>query len=205
MENDPMEEAEQIEHAGGHHPAHHGTRPTPLSSVVAVTIALLATFMGICKVKTDNISLEMQRALTKENDAWAYYQARHIREDVAQSTADQLRLFAGAATNKDEFLKTAAAYEKTAKKQATDKDRLQEEALRQEERYKQLLERKDQFDLCEATLTIAIAMLAVTTLAQAVWLYGLALVPALFGIIMGLAGLLGWGIHPEALMKFLGT
>lgn len=205
MDLDPMEQAEQIEQAGHHHPAHHAARPTPLSSIVAVTIALLATFMGICKVKTDNFALEMQRALTKENDAWSYYQARHIREDVAHSTADQLRLTATTVASGEAFLKTAAAYEQTAKKQAKEKDQLQEEAKKQEERYQGLLERKDQFDLCEAALTVAIAMLAVTTLTQAVWLYGLALLPALFGIVMGLAGLLGWGVRPEVLIKFLGA
>ena len=30
------------------------------------------------------------------------------------------------------------------------------------------------------------------------------LVPIAFGVVMGLAGLLGWGLNPEALTGFLG-
>ena len=57
----------------------------------------------------------------------------------------------------------------------------------------------------DAALAIAIAMLAVTSLTEAVWLYWLALVPSAFGVIMGLAGLFEWGLHPNLLAKWLGT
>ena len=33
-----------------------------LNATVAITVALLATFMGICKVKDDNINQSMQQA-----------------------------------------------------------------------------------------------------------------------------------------------
>ena len=35
------------------------------------------------------------------------------------------------------------------------------------------------------------------------WLYFLALVPTAFGLLMGLAGLAGWGIHPTVLIQLL--
>lgn len=52
-------------------------------------------------------------------------------------------------------------------------------------------------------LAISIALLAVTALTQMWPLYGLALVPTFFGVLMGLAGLAGWPLHPEALVKLL--
>jgi hypothetical protein len=42
-----------------------------------------------------------------------------------------------------------------------------------------------------------------TALTQKKWLYGLALVPTGLGVIMGLAGLLGWHIHPDAIVQLL--
>jgi hypothetical protein len=34
-------------------------------------------------------------------------------------------------------------------------------------------------------------------------LFVLALVPSGFGVLMGLSGLIGWGIHPDSLIKLL--
>ena len=50
---------------------------------------------------------------------------------------------------------------------------------------------------------IAIALLAVTALTQLWWLYWLALVPTGFGVLMGLAGLMGLPIHPDTLVRLL--
>jgi len=46
-------------------------------------------------------------------------------------------------------------------------------------------------------------LLAVTSLTQLWWLCGLSLLPAGFGVLMGLSGLIGWGLHPSALIKLL--
>src|SRR5436305_15095697 len=61
-----------------------------LNSWVAVTVALLATFMGVCKVKDDNIVQAMQQAQADKLDHWNFYQARNIRQDVAQASLDGL-------------------------------------------------------------------------------------------------------------------
>ena len=53
-------------------------------------------------------------------------------------------------------------------------------------------------------MTIAIAILAITSLTQLEWMYWLSLFPAGFGILLGLSGLFHWAIRPEWLMKFLG-
>src|SRR3954463_9357572 len=66
-----------------------------LNQFVAITIALLSTFMGICKVKDDNIVQAMQQAQADKLDHWAFYQSRNQREEVAQAALVQLRLAAG--------------------------------------------------------------------------------------------------------------
>src|SRR4051794_12967426 len=72
-------------------------RASRLNKAVAVTVALLATFMGICKVKDDNIVQSMQQAQANKLDHWAFYQARNIREEVAKATTLQLQLAAAGA------------------------------------------------------------------------------------------------------------
>src|SRR5689334_17736599 len=68
-----------------------------LNAWVAITVALLATFLGVCKVKDDNIVQAMQQAQAKAVDDWNWYQARIIRAEVAQATADQIHVAAAAA------------------------------------------------------------------------------------------------------------
>jgi len=57
--------------------------------------------------------------------------------------------------------------------------------------------------LSDALLSIAISLLAVTALTQKRWLFALAMIPTAFGLLMGLAGLFGWSIHPDALTRML--
>src|SRR5947208_13346425 len=68
-----------------------------LNTMVAISVALLATFMGICKVKDDNIVQAMQQAQADKIDNYSWYQARNIREEVANATVAQLTAQAAAA------------------------------------------------------------------------------------------------------------
>ena len=52
-------------------------------------------------------------------------------------------------------------------------------------------------------MALAIALLAITALVQKPWLYGLALIPAFFGVLMGLSGLLGWHLHSDFIAGLL--
>lgn len=127
---------------------------------MAATVAVLATFMGICKVKDDNIVQAMPQAQADKIDHWSCYQARKKDALKAQAEADQRR-------------------------------------------YDDLNYCDDQFDLSDALIAIAIAMLAVTALTQLWPLYLAALLPTGFGVLMGLAGLAGWHLHPDGLIRLL--
>jgi hypothetical protein len=176
-----------------------------LNACVAITVALLATFMGICKVKDDNIVQSMQQAQADKIDHWNFYQARNIREEVAKGTLIQLRLAAPSqpASAQASYQKAITQYEQLAADQAKKKDELKAQAERDQKDYDAANFRDDQFDLSDALLAIAIALLAVTALTHFWWLYFIALVPTGFGVLMGLAGLAGWGLHPEALIRLL--
>jgi len=176
-----------------------------LNPAVAITVALLATFMGICKVKDDNIVQAMQQAQADKLDHWQFYQARNIREEIAKSTLTQLRLQALTAqpSQQSAFDEQIKGYEALAKDQSQKKDDLKIQAEKDQTTYDALNFRDDQFDLSDAAIAIAISLLAVASLTQLPWLYMLALLPSGFGVVMGLAGLMGWGIHPDALIKLL--
>lgn len=176
-----------------------------LNQCVAITVALLATFMGICKVKDDNIVQSMQQAQANKLDHWNFYQARNIREEVAKGTLLQLRLAAPsqAPAQQANYAKAIAQYEQLAADQTQKKNEVKAQAEQDQKDYDAANFRDDQFDLADAMLAIAISLLAVTALTHLWWLYFIALVPTCFGVLMGLAGLAGWGIHPDALIRLL--
>src|ERR1700704_655596 len=104
MEVDPMESVGEADERGLPAAALH------LSTLVAVTVALLATFLGVCKVKDDNIVQAMQQAQADRLDHWNFYQARNIRQEVAAAAVAQLGLAAaGAPVAQQEAYRTAIA------------------------------------------------------------------------------------------------
>ncbi|OWW20417.1 DUF4337 domain-containing protein [Noviherbaspirillum denitrificans] len=174
-----------------------------LNTKVAITVSILATFMGVCKVKDDNIVQSMQQAQANKIDHWAFYQARNIREEIAKATVVQLELSAANAPNRSGYDQAIARYQQLAEEQGRKKDELKLLADQDQKAYDDANFRDDQFDLSDALLAIAISLLAVTSLTRKRWLFVVAMVPTGFGILMGLAGLLGWPIHPTVLIRLL--
>ncbi|MDX6532242.1 MAG: hypothetical protein QOH41_4532 [Blastocatellia bacterium] len=176
-----------------------------LNTWVAISVALLATFMGICKVKDDNIVQAMQQAQADKIDNYSWYQARNIREEVAKATVAQLTAQAATALPqaKPVFEEQIKTYQAIAQDQAEKKKTQQADADKADQTYNELNFHDDQFDLSDAMLALAISLMAVTALTQKRWLFVLALFPTGFGVVMGLAGLLGWHLHPNLLTKLL--
>ena len=180
-------------------------RARRLNSWVAVTIALLATFMAICKVKDDNLVQAMQQAQADKLDHWSFYQARNIRQEVAQAALDELLAAAPAKTGAAAAAPTPiiARYQALVAEQKVKKDSLRMQAVADQHTYDALNYRDDQFDLSDALTALAISLLALTSLTQKRWLFGIALVATVLGVIMGTAGLAGWHLHPDALTRML--
>jgi hypothetical protein len=206
MDPDPMQYLEEDgEQAKTEEAARASKARSQLNTLVAITVALLATFMGICKVKDDNIVQAMQQAQADKIDNYSWYQARNIREEVARATVAQLTLQAASASSSSQaaYQEQIKAYGALAEEQAEKKKAQQAAADQADKTYNELNFHDDQFDLSDAMLALAISLLAMTALTQKRWLFALALVPTLFGVIMGLAGLLNWHIYPDALSRLL--
>ncbi|WP_390332854.1 DUF4337 domain-containing protein [Undibacterium arcticum] len=200
MDIDPMSVVESTEPAGAKDRA-----SARLNMLVAITVAILATFMGICKVKDDNIVQSMQQAQANKIDHWAFYQARNIREEIAKSSVVQIRLamIGRRAEERTAYEEALRSYESIALEQARKKDELKQQADQDQKDYDAANFRDDQFDLSDALIAIAIALLAVTALTHQRWLYFAALIPTGAGVVMGLSGLLEWSFHPTGLIKLL--
>jgi len=206
MDPDPMQFVEEDDDKKPTETTVEAKKPKAhLNTWVAISVALLATFMGICKVKDDNIVQAMQQAQADKIDNYSWYQARNIREEVAKATAVQLTAQAAVAPPqaKPIFEAQIKTYEAIAQDQGEKKKIQQADADKADQTYNELNFHDDQFDLSDAMLALAISLMAVTALTQKRWLFILALFPTVFGVVMGLAGLLGWHIHPNALTRLL--
>ena len=176
-----------------------------LNNWVAVSVAILAAFMAVTKVKDDNIVQAMLQAQSSAVDTWSEYQSTRLKQHMMELGRDQstaLRTTAApqSTTQIDDQVKHYESEIARYDKQSKD---LQDKAHSFEAQYDALNYRDDQFDLSDAALSVALAMLAVTALTGKRWLLWASLVFAGFGLIMGLAGLFGLHIHPDALSKLL--
>ncbi len=205
MDPDPMQYVEEQDALKKKETAADDQKSKRLNTLVAISVALLATFMGICKVKDDNIVQAMQQAQADKIDNYSWYQARNIREEVAKATIAQLtaQLAAAPQQAKTGYEEQIKAYQAIEQDQAEKKKIQQADAEKADKTYNDLNYHDDQFDLSDAMLALAISLLALTALTQKRWLFALAMAPTFFGVLMGLAGLFGWAIHPNALTKLL--
>ena len=202
MDIDPMETAST---AADERASARDAAASRLSSRVAITVALVATFLGICKVKDDILVQAMQQAQADKLDHWSFYQARNIREEVAKSTIIELQLAAAGApaAQRSAYASAISKYEAVAADQEKKKNELKAQAEQDQKTYDALNYRDDPFDLSDALIALAISLLAVTALTHKRWLFYVALVPTAFGVLMGLAGLLGWHVHSDTLARLL--
>ena len=172
---------------------------------IAVSVAILAAFMAVTKVKDDNLVQAMLQAKSDAVDSWNEYQSKRIKHHLVelghdQATAMRANAPPQSATVLEDQLKR---YDGEMARYDKDEKELQAKARGLEDKYDALNYRDDQFDLSDAALSVSLAMLAVTALTRKRWLLWTSLVFAAFGMAMGLAGLLGLPLHPNWLSKLL--
>jgi hypothetical protein len=178
-----------------------------LNSWIAILVAVFATFMALGNIKDGNIVQAMSQDQSKAVDQWSYYQAKGMKQNLAESVLDQLQIRKaepGLAPQAAALLdKEIAVYTASVQKYTREKEEIKRAAEGAEKDYDRLNVHDDQFDMSEALLSIAIALLGVSALTRSRWLVGFAVLVAAFGVVLGLAGFLGWDIHPDAFAKFL--
>lgn len=205
MDVDPMEYVNGEDDSKEQEVREREKSKSRLNALVAVTVALLATFLAICNIKDGNIVQNMQQAQAKSLDYWAWYQARKVRADVAEGNLVQVRLqsLTAPAAVRAEYSRTMAELKAEVDHQKHEADKTQKEAQQADKDYNDLNFHDDQFDATEALISLAVSLLAVTSLTQKRFLYVVALVPTAFGLLFGMAGLLSLKIHPDMIARLL--
>ena len=181
-----------------------------LNAIVAISVAITATFTALCNVMKGNVIEAMARAQASGIDAWAYYQAKGTKLNIAESALDGLRTerettpgltSEGRAFNDRKL----ADYAEKIRHYDVEKEEIKRTAEGFHEHYEVLDARHDQFDMAEALTSIAIALFGLTALTQKKGLFYLAWGFAGLGIVLGLAGFIGLGLHPDFLARALGS
>jgi hypothetical protein len=181
-----------------------------LNAVVAISVAITATFTALCNVKKGNVVEAMARAQASGIDAWAYYQAKGTKLNISEAALDSLRIqretMPGLSNEGRAFIdRKLADYTEKIRRYDVEKEEIKRKAEGFHEHYEVLDARHDQFDMAEALASIAIALLGLTALTQKKWLFYLAWGFAALGIVLGLAGFIGLGLHPDFLARALGS
>src|SRR3954470_1802361 len=178
---------------------------SPLNNIVAVLVAVTATFMALCNIKDGNITQAMQQAQAGAVDQWSYYQSKSTKQNLAEAMLDQFTIERdmAAGAERDVLEKKVAAYTANVKRYDSEKAEIKAKAESFQKQYDDLNVHDDQFDMSDALLSVAIAMFGVTALTRKRWLFGVAAVFATFGVVLGLAGFAGWSLHPDFLARLL--
>ena len=179
----------------------HGGR---LNSVIALFVAVTATFTALCNVKDGNVVQAMAQAQANSVDAWSYYQAKGTKQNIAEALLDQLTLerelrseLGGAArAHLDAKIVEYAAH---VKMYEAEKAEIKKSAQGFQTEYDRLNVHDDQFDLAEALMSVSIALFGVTALTRKRKLLYVGIVFAGVGILFGFAGFFRWGLHPDLL------
>ena len=158
-----------------------------LNRLVALSVVVLSIFMGLAQVKDGNIVQAMAQAQSNAVDRWGEYQATRTKLHIDETALAQARATPALAQEQRRLTAEIAKYEKEAPE-------LRRQAEGFQAQYDALNVHDDQFDASDAAIGVAVAVAAVAALSEnfpalvAAWLFGG------FGIVMGVAGFLGWAL-----------
>jgi hypothetical protein len=153
----------------------------------ALVIAILAAILAVCELAGDNAKNSMIDNNIRASDAWAFYQAKNVRQTEYRLAADELKRrlaepslapAARAAIQADlgKYEKTAARYEDDPAPKGDGKKQLSERAKTFEDARDEDKERHELFDLAVMVLQLGIVLGSVSILAlsrQLLWISGL--------------------------------
>lgn len=162
---------------------------------VALTTTILAVSAAISSLKGGGYSTKVQLATTRENDAWAQYQSKSIKENllvVERSLLDVQALEARAPETKEAIAKQVAKLTSDIDRYEKEKGELKgkAEGLQADEvRYQQV---GGNFGLAVMLLQIAIMLSSVAALLKKPLMWVAGLVFGLAGLAYMTNGFFGW-------------
>ena len=175
------------------------TTKNRINSLVAIFVAITATFMALCNVKDGNIVQAMSQAQANAVTSWSYFEAKSTKQSIIEKSLELLK-----SENKPENLALIKSYEEQIARYEVEKNEISAQAKAYQQQYDDINLFDDQFDMTEALLTIAIAMFGVASLTQKKWLLYFASATSLTGLLLGLAGFAKISLHFDFISGILG-
>lgn len=176
------------------------------NNLVAMAIAVLATFLALSAIKASNVEQAIEQAQAERNNSWAWYQAVRVREDMATYELGRLEQLARTNRDPDEAQRlTAAITEQNAEigRVRARKDEVQARAQAAEVQVAELSVFDDQYDISSAIISIALSLLAVCVLVRARWLFAFSLVPAVAGVAVGVLAMVKYPLPMGQIVAWL--
>ncbi len=176
-----------------------------IANSVAVSVVIFSAFLSITKVKDDNIVQAMQQAKVNAVDTWSEYQAKKLKLHLAENGKHLAELLRDtlANSNAENFNKEIELQNKTMERYQLDLEKLQEKAKGFEATYDALNFHDDQFDMSDALLSLSLAVIAVSSLVERWSVFFIGLGAGMGGMLFGVAGFVGWNLHPDWLAALL--
>jgi hypothetical protein len=163
--------------------------------------------MALSNVKDGNVGQAMSQAQAQALDSWNYYQAKSMKQNLAEATLDELTALKAVNEGRSAEVaildKRIETYRGDVARYEKEKNDIKAQAESYQKKYEDLNQRDDQFDLSDAAMSVSIALLGVTALTRKRWLLAVAGVFLAFGVVFGVAGFLGLPLHPDRLMSWL--
>jgi hypothetical protein len=183
-------------------------RSDRLVNIVATLVAVLATVMALFNIKDGNIVQAMAQAQARSVNAWSYFQAKSTKQNLAETMLDQLtfeRERGGRLTPEATALLDSkiAFYREKVARYGSEKEEIKKQAEGYEQEYERLNLHDDQFDIAEAGITVALAVLGIAALTRRTWLVWFAVVFASVGLASGIAGFVGGSFHLDFIATML--
>lgn len=170
-----------------------------INSMVAIWVALTATFMALCNIKDGNIVQAMSQAQAHAIDAWSYFQAKSTKQSIAENTVELLKM-----QKNPDSQNVIKKYEDKIANYEIEKAKIKTQAEGFQKEYDDINVFDDQFDMTEAFLSIAVAIFGITALTQKKWLLYFACCISIIGIILGLTAFMKIPLHSDFISKLLG-
>ena len=174
-----MSAHEQLEHA------EHVEHASQTNKRIALLISVLALFLALSEVLGKNSQTHAITYNVKANDLWPFYQAKHVRQTVLNTAAEQMQLEVDRATDpavKERLTKTIDGWKKTIARYdnepSTNEGRKQLMARAQDAEHRRdlALARYHHYELASAAFQIGIVLASaevITGIVALVYLSGM--------------------------------
>jgi hypothetical protein len=157
----------------------------PNSRRVGILVGVVGIFLSVVTIASHRAHTQAVIERTESNDAWAYYQAKKIREHTSDVAVTVLQTLAG---DPERTAASVKKLESARDKYADDAKSLMSQAQGKEHDSDIEESRALRFDIGEGLLELGLVLCSLYFLARKGWFPAFGVLSAVAGIALGIAG-----------------